>query len=777
MGEAPGEDSRFESAMRHSAIGMSLVAPDGTFLEVNAALCTMLGRGEAELRATTWQELTHPDDLAADASLVQEVVDGLRDSYRLAKRYLRPDGTVVHGDLLVVGMRGDDGAFEYLIAQVVDMTEQVRLTDRYRMLAENATDVVALADNDGVVQWISDAVTRVVGWAPSDMEGRPWADFIHADDQPLMRENQVRLRAGEWVEMELRVRASDGTHRWASFRVRPIADEAGTVVGRVAAWWDSEDTHEAREALRRSEEKLRASLDAQADSHIFMDAVRDDAGEIVDFVLVDANQATFDFFGRERTAMIGSSMMAGMPTDRANQLLAIYGHTVDTGEPLVIDGWRAYSADGRDERYFDLRGVKLGDGLSLSAREVTDRVRSAEALAASERQAHELARRYEQVRDEALEANAAKTGFLSRMSHELRTPLNAILGFAQLLELEQLTDDQREFVTQIRTGGRHLLGLVSEVLDVSRIESGTLTLSLEPVSVADAVDEALDLVRNQATAAGVSVRRADRAHRAHDAHVLADRQRLVQVLVNLLSNGVKYNHEGGSVELSCEQPEPDLVAIRVTDTGRGLHPDHLDRLFEPFDRLGAEQSTIEGTGIGLTLSRGLAHAMSGRIEVESVLGEGSVFSLVLPRTQPVADDLAPAEVVARPVAGHDVDVLYVEDNPANQALMTRIARLRPGATLRLASTGAAGTAAARERTPDLVLLDLHLPDIQGDEVLGRLRAAARTRRGAHRRGHGRRHPGGRRPASRSRRGWRHHQARSTSTTCSPGSTGRPALRP
>ena len=256
MGEAPGEDSRFESAMRHSAIGMSLVAPDGTFLEVNAALCTMLGRGEAELRATTWQELTHPDDLAADASLVQEVVDGLRDSYRLAKRYLRPDGTVVHGDLLVVGMRGDDGAFEYLIAQVVDMTEQVRLSDRYRMLAENATDVVALADNDGVVQWISDAVTRVVGWAPSDMEGRPWADFIHADDQPLMRENQVRLRAGEWVEMELRVRASDGTHRWASFRVRPVADEAGTVVGRVAAWWDSEDTHEAREALRRSEESF-----------------------------------------------------------------------------------------------------------------------------------------------------------------------------------------------------------------------------------------------------------------------------------------------------------------------------------------------------------------------------------------------------------------------------------------------------------------------------------------------------------------------------------------
>ena len=278
MGEAPGEDSRFESAMRHSAIGMSLVAPDGTFLEVNAALCTMLGRGEAELRATTWQELTHPDDLAADASLVQEVVDGLRDSYRLAKRYLRPDGTVVHGDLLVVGMRGDDGAFEYLIAKVVDMTDQVRLRDRYRILAEHATDVVTSRTTTASC---SGSATR----SPASWGGprRTWrAAPGRTSSTPTTSRSCARTRSGcapvsgwRWIFGFGRATAPTAGRASGS---RPVSDEAGTVVGRVAAWWDSEDAHEAREALRRSEEKLRASLDAQTDSHIFLDAVRDDAG-------------------------------------------------------------------------------------------------------------------------------------------------------------------------------------------------------------------------------------------------------------------------------------------------------------------------------------------------------------------------------------------------------------------------------------------------------------------------------------------------------------------
>ena len=556
MTQDHGRETRFESAMRHSAIGMCLIAPDGSFLEVNQAFCAMLGRDEAALRASTWQELTHPDDLAVDAALADEIIDGTRDSYRLAKRYLRPDGTVVHGDLSVVGRRDPDGRVDYLISQVVDMTEHVRLRDRLRLLAEHASDVVALTGNDGVVQWISDAVTRVTGWDPSEFEGHSWDDFVHPHDLPVMRANQVRLAAGRPVEMDLRIRSKAGGYRWASFRVKPVLGDDGRASGRVASWWDAEDEHLAREALRRSEEKFRASLDAQADVHIFLDAVRDDTGRVVDVIVTDGNQAAFDFLRRDRAAAVGSNVFSALPPEHGQPLLAAYAHTIETGEPLAIDGWRAMAAPGEEQRIFDLRAVRVGDGLSVSAREVTDRVHALEALEASERQAHDLAERYERARDEAVDANGAKTAFLSRMSHELRTPLNAILGFAQLLELDDLTADQREFVTQIRTGGRHLLGLVSEVLDVSRIDSGTLTVSLEPVAVADAVDEALDLVRNQALAAGITVRRGECDHCDAGAHVFADRQRMVQVLVNLVSNGIKYNRAGGSVEVDCDRATP-----------------------------------------------------------------------------------------------------------------------------------------------------------------------------------------------------------------------------
>ncbi len=708
--------------MRHSAIGMALVAPDGSFLEVNAALCDILGRDEATLRAATWQQLTHPDDLAVDAALLEEVLTGPLNSYRLAKRYLRPDGSVVHGDLSVVGMRGLDGRVEYLISQIVDMTDQEQLRARLQLLAENSSDVVALTDDDGVVQWISGSVTRVAGWAPSEVVGRRSIDFVHSDDQPIMREGQARLRAGEWVEAELRMRSKAGGYRWSNLRVRPVFDAAGVPVGRVSSWWDAEEAHRSREALARSEEKLRLSLEAQADIHLFLEGVRDETGRVVDYMMVDGNQAAFDYFGQDRADLLGRPLLVDMPPDKAARLRASYEHTLDTGEPLAIDGWVGFPVESRDPHFFDLRGARVGDSISLSARDVTDRVRAQDALEVSERQAHDLAERYEQARDAALAASGAKNAFLSRMSHELRTPLNAILGFAQLLEREQLTAEQQAFVAHIRSGGGHLLGLVSEVLDVSRIESGTLALSMEPVSVDSAVDQTLDLVGNQAAAASVTLRRVE--CRGSVSHVWADRRRVIQVLANLLSNGIKYNRPGGSVEIGCAELGLGTVAIRVTDTGPGLHPHQIARLFEPFERLGAEHSLIEGTGIGLALSQGLAQAMGGRIEVESTVGEGSVFSLVLPKCPGAGTDGDGPKDVHQPTGSLPADVLYIEDNSENQHLMSHIVRLPPTATLRMADDGTCGLRAAHESTPDLILLDLHLPDIQGDEVLERLRRDA-----------------------------------------------------
>src|SRR6266436_6599308 len=227
---------------------------------------------------------------------------------------------------------------------------------------------------------------------------------------------------------------------------------------------------------------------------------------------------------------------------------------------------------------------------------------------------------------EAGRANQAKSEFLSRMSHELRTPLNAILGFAQLLEMDAASAEQRESVEQILRGGRHLLGLINEVLDISRIEAGRLQLSLEPVPVQETVRQAIELVQPSAAEAHVTVR----AEAIGEAlHVQADRQRLQQVLLNLLSNGVKYNRAGGTVTVACRETTARWLRIEVTDTGQGITADKLARLFTPFDRLGAEASAVEGTGLGLALSKSLVEAMGGTLKVRSEPEVGCTFSVEL----------------------------------------------------------------------------------------------------------------------------------------------------
>ena len=322
-------------------------------------------------------------------------------------------------------------------------------------------------------------------------------------------------------------------------------------------------------------------------------------------------------------------------------------------------------------------------------------------------------------------ANRAKSEFLSRMSHELRTPLNAVLGFGQLLEIEDLPDDQRDAVEHILKAGRHLLGLINEVLDISRIEAGELQLSPEPVLAGDIIAEAVDLLRPLAGQRNVQVI-LDRVG-ACDCYVYADRQRVKQVLLNLLSNAVKYNRPRGTVALSCEQPsDPTRVSITVTDTGVGIPAERLDLLFTPFERLGAEHTTEQGTGIGLALSQKLAEAMGGTLTAVSRLGHGSTFTLELPRVEGPVERYERLNDGGRraadsPVACDRFVVLQVEDNLSNVTLVERVLAQRPGVEVVAAMQGRLGLELAREHRPGLILLDLHLPDMGGDHVLQRLR--------------------------------------------------------
>ena len=320
----------------------------------------------------------------------------------------------------------------------------------------------------------------------------------------------------------------------------------------------------------------------------------------------------------------------------------------------------------------------------------------------------------------AEQANLAKSEFLSSMSHELRTPLSAILGFAQLIEsgLPAPTTSQKRSLDQILKAGWYLLDLINEILDLALIESGKLSLSLEPISLAEVMRESQAMIEPQAQKRGIGVSfpQFDTPY-----FVRADRTRVKQVLINLLSNAVKYNKEGGTVLVDCIMSEPGRVRICVKDTGEGLTTDQLVQLFQPFNRLGQEGNAEKGTGMGLVVCKRLVELMGGTIDVDSTVGKGSVFSIELSLTagrQPAAGSDSPMDTAPPVLTEAQLrTLLYVEDNPANMMLVEDLIARRPDVRLLSARDGNRGVEIARASRPDVILMDINLPGINGVEAL------------------------------------------------------------
>jgi signal transduction histidine kinase/ActR/RegA family two-component response regulator len=330
---------------------------------------------------------------------------------------------------------------------------------------------------------------------------------------------------------------------------------------------------------------------------------------------------------------------------------------------------------------------------------------------------------------EALRAdNAVKKHFLSRVNHELRTPLNTILGFGELLSFSDITAEHREWMSMMLKAAQQLLQLLDEVLDVSSNDAGELSLSIDAVPVQDVIADALELIRPLALSRGVHLDPPPQL--AASQFAAADLQRLRQVLINLLSNAIKYNYPGGKVTVTVGQQPGDRIRISVADTGRGIAEDQLGKLFVPFERLDAAQAGVEGAGLGLALSHHVIGAMGGSTGVTSTPGKGSVFWIDIPAAEPIA--------VTQPAIGHDPivacreypaakTVLYVEDMVENLRLVEQVLKQRPSTTLIPAMLAGVALDLARQHRPDLILLDLRLPDMPGEDVMHELSIDPATR--------------------------------------------------
>jgi len=363
------------------------------------------------------------------------------------------------------------------------------------------------------------------------------------------------------------------------------------------------------------------------------------------------------------------------------------------------------------ERRIKMRTSELEASLKRANQENADRLKAEADLL--------------KAKDEAEKANGLKSEFMGRMSHELRTPMNAILGFGQLLETEDLTEDQRDFVKEIIDAGNHLLHLIDEVLDLAKIEAGKIELKMENISVENIMHEAIVLVGNMAESKYIKL---ENFVDDKNLFVKADSVRLKEVITNLLTNAIKYNSDRGTVTINASKRDEETVRLQITDTGNGLTKHQCDVLFEPFNRLGAEYSDIEGTGIGLTIARQLVELMHGSIGVESEVDVGSTFwidlKLTKVGTQP-GDNEQKASINLS--SRTEMMVLYIEDNPANLRLVQKVLKSEQGISLTSAISAELGIELAKNRRPDLIIMDINLPGMDGYEALSRLRNYRETK--------------------------------------------------
>ena len=585
-------------------------------------------------------------------------------------------------------------------------------------------------DEKGVIQIFNVGAERMLGYAAAEVMNKITPADISDPQEVIARAKALSaelstpitpgfealvFKASRGIEdiYELTYIRKDGSRFPAVVSVTALRDAQGRIIGYLLIGTDNTARKQVVAEQKLLDQRLRDQqfyTRSLIESNIDAIMTTDPSG-----IISDVNKQMEALTGCTRDELIGASVKNFFTEpERAEESIkqvliekkvSDYELTVrarDGRETLV--SYNASTFYDRDRRL---------QGVFAAARDITERKRFEQAL-------QETNVELQRAKAAADKGNLAKSDFLSSMSHELRSPLNAILGFAQLMESSSPapTPSQALRIEQILQAGWHLLKLINEILDLAAIEAGRVSLSLEPVLLADIMAECQAMMEPQAQQYGVAT---FYPTFPTPLFVLADRTRLKQVVINLLSNAIKYNKAGGTVVVSCSEVDPTHTRVSVEDTGRGLAPEKMAQLFQPFNRLGQETTNIAGTGIGLVVTKQLVELMRGTVGVESTQGSGSKFwvdllpaaRLALPGDIPEPTD-GPSR---RPRAVGKSTLLYIEDNPANMMLVEQLIARRPELKLLTAEDGTLGIELARACRPDVILMDINLPGINGTDAL------------------------------------------------------------
>ncbi|MBD3669695.1 MAG: PAS domain S-box protein [Gammaproteobacteria bacterium] len=642
---------------------------------------------------------------------VMELVKENGGSYRGAEMRLRhKDGSRVWVSSNIRFHYDDMGNFAGVEGMVRDITRHKRTEENlrkseqtFRAIIDHMLDIYYRTDAEGRLIMASPSCEELLGYTPEELIGTRLSDlYVDPSTREIFMQKLIE-RGGKYYGFENSLRRKDGSIIWAVASSQFYFDNEGNIAGVEGIVRDNTKRKQMEDALRESEEKLRTIFENMMDTYVRTDR----EGNIIMI-----SPSVEKLLGYKPKEVVGKQLkdFYSTPAERDAFLRLLeennghyYGYELQVrhknGEQIwvLINAQFYYGDDGKIA------------GVEALGRNISD-IKCAE---------EELT----QAKEEAEAANNAKTEFLSNMSHELRTPLNAILGFSSLLvkyNSQPLPDKVVEFLHNIHEAGSHLSSLINQVLDLAKIESGTASVDLVPVDIDAIIKDVLRLLRPLAVKQRVKLHYAGESagQSTEPLWVKADALRLRQVMINLITNAIKYNHENGLTEVVCKV-DGGSVEVSVIDTGIGIPTERHHDIFQPFTRV-HENNHIEGSGIGLTVTRKNLELMASDIHFSSRSGEGSRFWFTLPLVSAERKNTEYDRNMLIPEQPLGISVLYIEDNAIGMRLMEEVIATLPGVTFYKASTGEEGFRLAMDVLPDLIIMDINLPDISGFEVLERL---------------------------------------------------------